>query len=599
METPDNIVFSQALQSDGLSDASPFVKRELLYIQDNNGSGNYASNQVIFDASVFSNNGKLNNWQEAKILIPCVIPVTCRTGDVSWDNSAITNTDFMVALKNCNTSLLHSYSIDFGNSNVINQTQHINMYHAFKFNTELDGDEEELLGAEIGYAKDTADSWQYRSAHSALGTGLLNNANAYLGSVKNSATSADSSVANTGMLKRQENAWRRCGVNTLVDDGKSLVLGGNETTHFRNQAINYVTNNNSGTTKYKCYYYTAVIRLKDLQFFSSPDFPKLMRNAYFKLTLNINQVFFEFTKPADGTIRFQSSSLQLTTGGTNPLMVAASYVTAAAGSGTLITQATAAARLTPCGSACVPASDANGTYQMSLSVCRPIFTHIANNVNITSAIQPHVLSSCRLYVPAYTLQPQKEAQLLAVRQRQIKFTDIVPYTIYNAIGSFSSIITSGVARAKRLIIVPVMSEASNAQETGAFSDIQSPFSTSPSTTCPTLINNFQVMVGGVPLYPQPINYSFENFFTEMTNTSAGGMIVDHLVAGRISMRDYISGMYSYYVVDLKRRAVEDENTLVSVQVQGTLVSAKAVHLFCFIEYEKALVCDIATGQRLT
>ena len=47
METPDNFVFQQAVESSGFSDQSPFVKRDLLYIQDNNSSGIYTSNQVF------------------------------------------------------------------------------------------------------------------------------------------------------------------------------------------------------------------------------------------------------------------------------------------------------------------------------------------------------------------------------------------------------------------------------------------------------------------------------------------------------------------------------------------------------------------------
>jgi hypothetical protein len=595
METPDNIVFSQALQSEGLSDASPFVKRDLLYIQDNNGSGNYQSNQIIFDASVLSNNGKLLNWQEAKILIPCVIPVTCKSADVDWQAGSLTSTDFMMALKNCNTSLLHSYSIDFGNSNVVTNTQHINMYHAFKYHTELDAMEEELIGSEINYAKDAGDSWQYRTGAngSTVGQGLINNVNAYPATVRSPASCADSSVTNTGMLKRQE-VFRRCFANANLDDGKSAILGAVENTHFRNQNLNYVVN----TANYKCYYYTAVIRLKDLQFFSSQDFPKLMRNAYFKLTLNVNQVFFEFAKTATGTLTFAPSTLQLTSGGCNPLMVSASYVSTYTHNGGLPTVIDASTKNFPCGSGCLPIQ----TFQMSLSVCRPIFTHQKNQVNVTSTIQPHTLSSCRLYVPAYVCKPEKESQLLAVRQRQIKYTDVVPYTIYNVAGSFSSIITSGISRAKRLIVVPVLaSELFYGADLGAgfiFSDIQSPFSTSPSTTAPAIINSLQVVIGGVPLYPQPINYSFDSYYTEMTNTSAGGQAVDNLTTGRISMRDYISGMYNYFVVDLKRRASEDESTLVSIQLQGTLVSMKPVHLYCFIEYDKVCVADISTGQRL-
>lgn len=598
METPDNFVFQQAVESSGFSDQSPFVKRDLLYIQDNNSSGIYTSNSVTFDASVMSNNGRLMAWKEGKILIPCVMVVTRKDAAGAFGVDPAGHSDFLLALKNCNTSLLHSYSIDFGNSNVVTNTQHINMYHAFKYHTELDGDEEELIGSEIGYAKDTPDSWSYRAALSSSGVGMCNNANGYAGLGKSAASCADGTILNSGMLKRQENAWKRCFPNVSAGavDGKSLVLGNNETTHFRNPGINYVVS----YADYKVYYYTAVIRLKDLQFFSSPDFPKLIRNAYFKLTLTINQPFFEVSKNLGGLLGYDPSKLQLTSGGANPVLFAASVVQSRQATAASVGDSTSADKFTACGSACL-AGSATAVYQVSLSVVKPIFTHTSNNAVVN--VQGHVLTSCRLYVPAYTLQAQKEAELLAVRQRQVKYTDVIPYTIYNVAGSFSNIITSGVSRAKRLIVVPVMSETANFFEGGAlnaFAENQSPFSTSPSTTSPTLIQNFQCTIGGVPLYPQAINYQFENFYTEMTNTSAGGMNIDNLVVGRISMRDYVSGMYTYYVVDLKRRAVEDIDTLVSIQISGQLISSKAVHLYCFIEYERTpVVLDLATGQRLS
>jgi hypothetical protein len=136
-ETPDQILFSQALESGSSSDQSPFVKKDILFMQDNNGSGNYSSNQIIFDATTLSNNGKNISWTESKIIITSIFTVSNETTASDWATGDLTHTDFMLALKNCNTSLIHSYSIDFGNQTVINATPFINMYHAFKYHTEL------------------------------------------------------------------------------------------------------------------------------------------------------------------------------------------------------------------------------------------------------------------------------------------------------------------------------------------------------------------------------------------------------------------------------------------------------------------------------
>jgi hypothetical protein len=357
------------------------------------------------------------------------------------------------------------------------------MYHAFKYHTELSEAEEELLGAEIGYAKDNSDSWMYRAASASEGQGLCNNNNGYPG-VKNTASSIDHSVMNTGMTKRQENWMRRCGVNPTTPDGKSLVMGALEDTHFKNEAQNYVKND----TTAKHYFYNAVIRLKDLNFFNSPDFPRLVRNAYFKITLNVNQFQFTFSKEASGVLQFNKSSLSLTSGGTLPIMIASSYANVSccstAGNGA-ITASDSATRIIPCGSACLPCATAQ-TYRVSFSVCKSLFVHKDGATNVVPA-QTASLSSCRLYLPAYTPNSDRQQDLLQLGQKEIKYIDLLNPVQYNVVpGPISWLLTSGVARAKRLIIVPVLTELAsnfgNFGEVSAFSDIQSPFSSSPSTT---------------------------------------------------------------------------------------------------------------------
>jgi hypothetical protein len=140
--------------------------------------------------------------------------------------------------------------------------------------------------------------------------------------------------------------------------------------------------------------------------------------------------------------------------------------------------------------------------------------------------------------------------------------------------------------------------AAGANGVNAFSDIQSPFSSSPSTTAPVLIQQFQVFIGSVPLYSQPINYNFEAFYQEMVNTSLGGQMIQNMAAGRITYKDFVNGMYNYIVVDLRRRLPQDDSALTPISITGNLVSLKAVHLYGFLEYERGAIIDLTTGQRI-
>jgi hypothetical protein len=52
------------------------------------------------------------------------------------------------------------------------------------------------------------------------------------------------------------------------------------------------------------------------------------------------------------------------------------------------------------------------------------------------------------------------------------------------------------------------------------------------------------------------------------------------------------------VVDLSRRLSYDDQTPLSVQIQGVIASAKAMDLLCFISYNKTMSVDLNTGQKI-
>jgi hypothetical protein len=138
---------------------------------------------VTFDGASIANSGRYNDFPSSIITLPIVIQVNS-TGATAVNFSTVSYSDLMIALKNSNTSLIHSCQIDVGNGTVVQTVPHINAYEAFCLHTELSAEEEDRYLAQTGYAMDSPQSWSYRGATSSVGVGLCNNSNGYEGTAK-------------------------------------------------------------------------------------------------------------------------------------------------------------------------------------------------------------------------------------------------------------------------------------------------------------------------------------------------------------------------------------------------------------------------------
>jgi len=584
-QTNDQTIYEMSMEAGGFSDSSPFVNKQNTIVNDSN-NGSYTTNMVVFDGVSIANSGRYNDFTSSIITIPIVIQVN-NTGGAAVNFTTVSSSDLMIALKNSNTSLLHSCQIDVGNGTTIQSVPHINIYEAFSLHTELSAEEEDRYLAQTGYAMDTPQSWSYRgaTASSSVGVGLCNNSNGYEGTAKTStACEAGYEAFNSGMVKRQS-LFRRLASSANTDGrGHDLVFGNNTEQHLRNAGFNYVEN--TATAKY--YHYTACIRVRDLLLFSSPDFPKLLKGAFFKLSLVINQCFLRFGKDANGLLTFDNANCQITSGGSCPLLVASSYTPTFSAPNGAITAVTAPNVVNrPCGSALLPLSD---SYEVSLSIVRTQFTHTRG------AAQQHHQTQCRWIIPSYQMNPIAEQNYLSKGQARIRYLDVQLFEPYNIQGSFQLNLTQGIARAKRMIICPFLSAAGN----DGVPELRSPFSTAPATTAPIIINNFQVNLSGVNVFTSgPLNYSFEMFNNELSNTSKMSANQQAgISSGRLGLREWASGMYNYFVIDLRRHLPEDDGVLLAISVSGNIVSPKSYDFKIFVEYEKEIVLDLATGARL-
>ena len=211
-----------------------------------------------------------------------------------------------------------------------------------------------------------------------------------------------------------------------------------------------------------------------------------------------------------------------------------------------------------------------GTADKTLTVACGI-----GSVTLTGTTAVHnILTSCRMYVPLYTMNPTYEDQYLSLNPRkEVIYRDIYNYNALNvsAGASFTTLLTNGITNPKCLVIIPILngSTAGNNANT-LFPPHQSPFTSEPATTSPLLaIQNFNVQVSGINLFPQNQTYDFDQFMTELKNANAinGGITTD-LTSGLIGEAEFSSG-YRYYVADLSRRLPLDDSVPKSIQIIGT------------------------------
>lgn len=293
------------------------------------------------------------------------------------------------------------------------------------------------------------------------------------------------------------------------------------------------------------FHYDCMIRLKDFSFFEKMP---LVRGAKINITLTLNQGLVS-TTVAGGAKTAVNSSLS---GSLFPVIRKAGGEVA----------------------------DYNET--ISVTVCE-------NNGVI------HQKKECRLYTPAYTFEPSHEAKYLSLGSKKILYEDIFYTKLKNLSGEFSNTLTTSRSRMKRLVLVPYLSAASNG--TLGVEPTISPYCADAVATCsPHLISNFNVRVAGSNLYQSNITYKYEHYLNELNGKQGvnAGM-EDGFSSGQISLKDYESN-YGYIVCDLSRRYEYDENIGMSLDIQGTITSGKALNFHCYIEYEKDITLDITTGE---
>lgn len=520
-----------------------FSDKAVQWIQDSNNS-NY-NGQIIFDLSTLANNGKFVAWSESFIEVPLVIGVS------SSANNAINS--FVTGLKNGSYQLINSVQIDYNNTTLVSLTPYTNFFINYKVLSTWSNDTLQKWGTSTFVAPDDTLGFQYleTNAASARGTGVSNNGVAP--EAADFSTTA-SGLDNSGFLKRLQ-------LNGPVG-GAYTGLAVSSTQSLNNSGFNNVV----AVTANRLYQFNLLLtmRMKDVTdlFCKMP----LVKGGQVRMIINYNATSTLFA-----------------------------YVNA----GTTWNIAANASLSQTYGTSCPWMASSGAAGQPSRALGNNAAITIANNVGSLNlggtVLRNSILSSCRFYAPCYSMHPSAQANYLAEKTKLVEYIDIFNFNIPSVAANerFNTILSNGIIAPQYVLVIPVLSTIDSVI---SYPEYLSPFDSCPGTSAPYgSITNFNVRIGGRPIWAQNFTYDFESFMNEVSRINAlNGGVDQELTSGLISMSDWQRG-YRFYVCDVSRFIAADDFLPKSVSVEGTNNNGLPMSYVTFIAYKRKIIIDLETG----
>ena len=614
----DKLVFDLAQEVEGSPNV--FVRKDWINILDNQNQ-NYNNNQSVIDTSQLSNSNKYMSYREAYLSIPLLITVAQTSSIVAGANALATfspafagqSSDYCVGLKNWFGQIIHSFTLDYNGTTIIQQTPYINMWNSFKLMTSLSLEDINTQGATIGFYPDDPLTWSYADnrADDLAGNGVCNNTNyVYSGSlVQGQFNDFKSSRGNSGFYRRQQlinfdpdgvvgvsNAGpvpatlgSFLSANALTACWKSHISRKIDATAL---AIGASTPATRGVLQYSI---VATVYLKHIHSFF--NMCPLLKGVFMKMTMNLNNCSSDISTALDANnvrTSLRCTAVRNALGGVNPLMVASAQTVTGNASGSFSLFGVGAA-----------ASTIDNTYGFNVSVGGVCLDNgmLTANANIGAGT---LSRSIYLYVPAYTFNPVFEQAYLSSPVKAVKYTDVYQYQVVKqGANPFTNLLTNGIANVKSILVLPfynpsAVGAAINSGFLAGYPVFQSPFD--PAGTGPTSplcwLTNFNVQVSGQNAIYNMERYNFEQFNNQLYGQNAvNGGLTDGITSGLVD-RQAFDMSYCYYYVNIERMLPVEQSVPKSIQLIGQSLSSKEIDLYCFIEYGNEISIDILTGARV-
>jgi len=634
----DKLVFDLAQEVEGTPNV--FVRKDWINILDNQNQ-NYSNNQSVIDTSQLSNSNKYMSYREAYFSMPLTITIgqtaqasTLATGVLGFAAQPLitpatpaTSWDYACGLKSWFGQIIHSFTLDYNGTTIIQQTPYTNMWNSFKLITSLSLGDIRSQGPTLGFYPDDPLSWNFIPAGTSVldGQGMCNNRDVFneASVVSGAFNSFRSGQGNQGFLQRQQCInFDVDGITTGGSTYGALISGGASSaqqvwksyiSQKRSQTAAIGSSSGAGAmVQFSC---VCAVYLKHVHSFF--NMCPLLKGVFMKMTMNLNNcsstvlarsTYTGNTSPGVPA-SFACTAVQNSVGGVNPLMIAS------------------AVGANGCSSGFFTTTTSNGTSGAGAVTNSYIFNVSVGAICLDSTLSglspanSSTSKSVYLYIPAYTFNPVFEQAYLSSPVKQIKYTDIYQYQVVNVQTgqNFNNLLTNGIANIKSVLIHPFYSPVPSgvatlvtsgtatttnySTNTGFLSGSpvwQSPFDSAGCGTVSPLcwITNFNVQVSGQNAIYNIQRYNFEEWNNQLYGQNAvNGGLTDGLTSGLIDRQSFDMN-YTFYYVNVERMLPVEQSVPKSIQILGQNLSASNVDLYCFIEYGVDISIDALTGARV-
>lgn len=392
----DKLVFDLAQEIEGSPNV--FVRKDWINILDNQNQ-NYNNNQSILDTSQLSNSNKYMSYREAYLSVPFLLTMgqvdkevknqslgagTGSAWEVQDPNFALGG-DYVCGLKNWFGQIIHSFTLDYNGTTIIQQTPYVNMWNSFKLMTSLSLNDVSTQGATIGFYPDSSTSWAfvappaspivptgntgpYIQGFSTSGNGIVNNNDAIQSTMSLDPVAGGNcfSTSNSGLFYRQQlinfdqssltgspnnppfvvGTTPAAGVSTapyqlMLVNNSAAAAPTTQQVYFSNTWKSYISNRTTystvaadliGGSQYIQYSIVASIYLKHIHSFF--NMCPLLKGVFMKMTMNLNNTTSTITTvtqvtatananaPTITPIAMFSNAVSNPLGGVNPVMIA-------------------------------------------------------------------------------------------------------------------------------------------------------------------------------------------------------------------------------------------------------------------------------------
>jgi len=674
----DKLVYDLAQEVEG--SPSVFVRKDWINILDNQNQS-YVSNQSVLDTSQLSNSNKWMSYREAYFSVPLLltmqttgkpvynantdvsaatVPTFANDGGIFSPDTTTISSDMSIGLKNWYGNIIHSFTLDYNGSTIIQQTPFVNMWNSFKLMTSLSYQDILTQGPTIGFYPDNPEAFEFygtvgsggtpatsrlytiggagASAQYIPGSGVCNNSNQI---VPNKALSSElqryeTGHGNMGFTERQK--WisydpeGRAGnylsagtYSQLLSASSSQLLWKSYIINKKNQVLDAAATRVQTSAGCIQYAVTATVYLKHIHSFF--NMIPLLKGVFMKMTMNLNNSSCTIIAGANGTAAGAGatplttkytlcSQVQSALGGSNLIMVASNNIGTTALTGQGAFNLNTLTSVTAVGAGAVTYQQ---EYRLNLSVGGTCLDSVINNQAGKQIIQSNMSRSIYLYIPAYTFNPTFEQAYLSSPVKQIKYTDIYQYQILGVSatqGMINNLITNGIANIKSVLVLPFYSatgtNTTTIDECGSVSLNEhtgfiagqpvwaSPFDPAGcGATSPLAhLSNFNIQISGQNAIYNLEKYTFEQFNNQLYGQNAvNGGLTDGITSSLISRHSF-DLEYCYYYVNVERMLPVEQSVPKSVQIVGQNVSGKAMDYIVFVEYGVEVSIDALTGSRV-